>query len=132
LLAGGAALAGAGLVGGAAGSRPWRRLVRFAPASPEQQLAAAAPWSASVRAVGEAYLRARPGERDGAVLVGLLRDDLGLGAGAPLPGDLRRAARDAIHRDFTSRRTLRLDGWVASPTEARLAALAVVSAPPGR
>jgi hypothetical protein len=126
LLGAGAALAGAAAVAAMAGGRPWRRLVRFTDASVDEQLATISPWSPSVQAVGEAYLSARPAERDQAVLLGLLRDDLGLPPGA-VPTDLRQTARIAIQRDFTSRRTLRLDGWVASPTEARLAALAVVS-----
>ena len=130
LLGAGAVLAGVAVVGGVTGGRPWRRLVRFTDATVDEQLTTMGPWSPSVRAVGEAYLRARPAERDRAVLLGLLRDDLGISPGAPAPADLRRAARQAIQRDFTTRRTLRLDGWVASPTEARLAALAVVSGPP--
>jgi hypothetical protein len=130
LLAGTAAAAA---LGGIGAGRPWRRFVAFVDAPLEQRLVAIGPWSPSVRAVGEAYLRARPADGDATTLVALLRADLGLPAGAAVDRDLRQTARQAILRDFTDRRTMRLDGWVASPTEARLAALAVVSRPgPGR
>ena len=68
----------------------------------------------AARRVGEAYLAARPTERDARLLVSAIA------AVAPNgPRDLR----DAVSRDFTAGRSLLLDGWLLADTEGRLAAL---------
>lgn len=125
LLGGAVAAAVATAAAAAVPTGAWRRLVDVEPVPLGVRLAALPPWTPAVRAVGEAYLATRPQHRDAQTLTTLLAADLGL-AGRPVPRDLRRAVLDAVHADFEARRTLRLQGWVASPTEAHLAALTVV------
>lgn len=81
----------------------------------------------SARVVGEAYLAARPADRDAVKLTG--RIAVGLGGPrnperlADNPGNLRRALRDAVRRDYAAGRWVSLNGWLVSETEGRLCAL---------
>lgn len=72
---------------------------------------------ATLRELGVAYRRRVPGENTEAVLVRLL-------AGDPegTPPDAA-ALQAAVERDFAAGRTLLLQGWVLSVTEARQCAL---------
>ena len=80
-------------------------------------------WSA--KQIGEAWLRANPGEADRAELEGLL---------SPFPEPLREARslrepalrewlRDRQREDFAADRIVKLEGWWLSQTEARFCAL---------
>jgi hypothetical protein len=81
----------------------------------------------SARVVGRAYLRQAPEEADPEFLIAAIH-----GADADLRHlvvdgdelDLATALRYRIRRDFADGRTVRVDGWVLSRTEARLCALA--------
>ena len=67
-----------------------------------------------VLAVGRAYLRQTPGEADTAVLMAaLVADD---------PDPVAAAGR-LVASDFALGRTVELDGWVLSVSEARAAAV---------
>lgn len=70
--------------------------------------------TAGVIAVGKAYLRTRPDEADPATLM------TALGA---TDGDVVAAARRSRAGDFASGRTVNVDGWILSSSEARAAAL---------
>jgi hypothetical protein len=78
----------------------------------------------SARSVGEAYLRARPRERDERRLVGRLRRSNGAWTRVRRPEDVRRLARPQMRRDYEAGRLAAVDGWYLSVTEARLCALA--------
>jgi hypothetical protein len=78
----------------------------------------------SARAVGEAYLRGRPHERDERRLVGRLRRSNGAWTRVRRPEDARRLARAQMRRDYEGGRLAAVDGWYLSVTEARLCALA--------
>ena len=109
-------------------TRPWRALVAFAPVSVAERLAGLLTHRDSARVVGRAYLERVPGES-----VSRLVDRIAAG----LPGG-RRTVRDAseadlrlllaasIRSDFEQDRIVEVDGWVLSPTEARLYALAAL------
>ena len=73
----------------------------------------------SARAVGAAYLRQNPDEADAERLAALLGPDLGESEGPALAS--RLAARQRA--DFTTGRTVVVEGWVLSLTEARICAL---------
>lgn len=105
--------------------RPWRTFVTSISAPPRQLLADVLPGSEAVRRVGVAFLRSHPGEADPIVLERRLLQALD-----PTRSDLRAHAADVIQTEFRTRTILRLDGWIASPTEARLAALVVLTRHP--
>ena len=79
----------------------------------------------SARAVGRAYLRLAPEEADPARLLALIHPG---DAAALAEAELRRAVAARQREDFACRRTVLLDGWVLSRTEARLCALAELTA----
>jgi len=79
------------------------------------------PEATGIEAVGEAYLTAVPAERDEAVL----RATLGPAVGTDPAAALARLA-PVIAEDFAAGRTVVLDGWVLSLTEARVAGLAAI------
>ena len=81
----------------------------------------------SAEAVGRAYLTGHPLEADPQALLAGLRGDPLIGpalaatsrTGPPLDG----AVAQSVRRDFLARRTVKVEGWVLSLTEARLCAL---------
>ncbi len=81
--------------------------------------------SASLRALGEAYLREHPAERSKHALLSAIK-------GHPAFAACRKETtqetdyRTMIQEDFAVENTVALHGWVLSRTEARLAALAIV------
>ena len=83
----------------------------------------------SAAAVGREYLRLVPEERDAARLRQLILADCRETPGAGSP---RRRLHDSVmarqRLDFEAGRTVRIDGWVLSRTEARLCGLAALSA----
>ena len=118
----------AGVAAGAGGSA----LGLARPAAPARRLAGIVSHHASVVAVGREVLRQRPAEADVGVLLAAL------GASVPdLPrllaegsdDDLRAALDGASRRDFAEAGDglIRLQGWIASRTEARLCAIAVLA-----
>ena len=77
--------------------------------------------AAQVRAIGESYRRMVPAERDAAALRAAIH-------GRPpilvrLLGVPRVAPAELVRRDFTEGRTVEVQGWVLSVTEARQCAL---------
>ncbi len=76
------------------------------------------------RAVGRAYLREHPGEREAEVLVRLLlppeRRERFERAG---PEARHEALRGWVSEDFRAGRIVRVEGWILARTEARLSAL---------
>jgi hypothetical protein len=72
------------------------------------------------------YLEATPEEQDADVLVGLLSEDL---ASVPAgPDGLQQSLAALVSIDFREGRTVELDGWILSLSEARLHALSFVTA----
>ena len=83
----------------------------------------------SAAAVGREYLRLVPEERDGARLRQRILADCRetMAAGRP-PRRLRAAVMARQRLDFEAGRTVRIEGWVLSRTEARLCGLAALGA----
>ncbi|CAA9256512.1 MAG: hypothetical protein AVDCRST_MAG20-2459 [uncultured Acidimicrobiales bacterium] len=113
----------------AAGTRPWTSLVAVGDAPLAEQLGALLRDTPGVRAVGEAYLVSHEEHRDVPRLLAALAADLGIQPDGAPPADLGARAWEAVQADLLARRTVRLDGWVASPTEARLAAMTLLVHP---
>jgi hypothetical protein len=94
--------------------------------APRETLATTTGWSPRARAsaarIGEAYLEDHPEEAQPALLARLLRE-AGL---EEAPGPTSRA-RARIREDFERGRTVQVDGWVLSRTEARLCALTALT-----
>ncbi len=108
--------------------RPWRALVAVRTPPLAVRLARLLDDRGAAAEVGAAYLATAPGERSGRVLVRHLRTALAP-AGA-VPGhdrDLRVLLDAAVRHDFEVGAVCRVDGWVLSRTEARLAALTAVT-----
>ena len=81
----------------------------------------------SACAVGRAYLRQAPKEADPEFLIGAICETDADLRRVLVHGDkfrLRKALRDRVRQDFADGRTVRVDGWLLSRTEARLCALA--------
>lgn len=79
------------------------------------------------RAVGKEYLRQAPEEADRLLLVDAICGPDPAMQRAVVHGDdhqLRVAVRNQLRRDFADGRTVLIDGWLLSRTEARLCALA--------
>jgi hypothetical protein len=81
---------------------------------------------AGARCIGQLYLRQAPAEQDPAHLASLILSSLQLSSDNPLR--LRRRALSklfsvGVRADFAAGRTVILDGWVLSRTEARVCAL---------
>ena len=72
-----------------------------------------------VRQLGAHYRSATPSENTAGALIAALSD--GRGPGVPFGG--RKSIDDRIRDDFVAGRTVLVDGWVLSVTEARQAAL---------
>ena len=77
----------------------------------------------TIREIGEAYLAAVPEERRQRRLVRALLEDEGALADQVDSEALTRFLRTRIRSDFEAGRTVLVDGWVLSVTEARQAAL---------
>ncbi|QQP88281.1 hypothetical protein IGS68_19830 [Skermanella sp. TT6] len=93
-----------------------------AAAPPEaQRLLALLRSPAAARRIGRAYLETARDEADPAKLAALI-----VGGGGMSDGDLLRHVAERQRADFAAGRTVKLDGWVLSRTEARLYALASV------
>lgn len=81
----------------------------------------------SARRVGAAYLRERPHEADAERLRALLVESLPLPDRKMAGPAARRAFAAAQRQDFADRRTVLVQGWLLSQTEARLCALAALA-----
>jgi hypothetical protein len=78
-------------------------------------------------AVGRAYLRTTPAERDPALLAELICAADARGALATAdPVELRHRLLLELRRDFSAGRVVLVRGWVLAATEARLCALAAL------
>lgn len=80
----------------------------------------------SARVVGRAYLEAVPAEGNALQLSDTLMASLNLdaeNAGALAPEQLHQRLRERVRADFRNGRTVKLEGWILSQTEARLMAL---------
>ena len=107
-------------------SRPWTAIVAFAPVSLAERLAGLMVHRESARVVGSAYLDRVPSESSAGRLVE--RISAGLPEGrrtllAASDAELRALLSEAIRSDFEADRVVDVDGWILSPTEARLYAL---------
>lgn len=83
----------------------------------------------NVELIGRAYLRSHPEAADAAslsVLTSRDRRDLEVSKEATLETMVRLLNRE-IRSDFENGRTVHIDGWILSQTEARLCALTVCS-----
>jgi hypothetical protein len=107
-------------------TQPWRALVAFAPVSLAERLAGLIAHRDSARAVGRAYLDGVPEESSVSRLVDRIAADLPEGRRTvrdASEADLRQLLAASIRSDFEQDRIVEVDGWVLSPTEARLYAL---------
>lgn len=75
------------------------------------------------RLVGERYLEENPSERRLKALVDTLSRDLELDPELGSRQELAERLAALVRRDFTDGRTVMVDGWMLSETEARLAAV---------
>lgn len=77
------------------------------------------------RALGRAYLRTTPQERDATALVWLLLPDRAERArfSRMSEAERREALRARVREDFRAGRVTQVEGWVLARTEARLCAL---------
>jgi len=83
----------------------------------------------SAMTVGRAYLRRHPDERTISALLGGLAagaDGLARTIAAGDPDRCRALVGARLRDDFACRRTVVLDGWIVSRTEARLCAVATL------
>lgn len=88
--------------------------------SPARRLTGLLADMASARQIGRAYLQGTPGDAD--------RDCLTAQLVARLEGDVSRETLVACCRaDFADGRTVMVNGWMLSQTEARLCALAALT-----
>jgi hypothetical protein len=123
------AAAGVGAIAVASQLKPWQVLVSISTPSVAQRLAGLFGDRSSASIVGRAYLDTAPEHASVARLV----DDVvaGLPAGRDTVRDakqdeLRDLLAARIRADFEEDRIVDVDGWILSPTEARLFALATL------
>ncbi|MCB0260194.1 MAG: hypothetical protein KDH97_11820 [Calditrichaeota bacterium] len=84
----------------------------------------------SARVIGQAYLEAVPEEGNALLLSDTILGSLSLDAdhaAALAPETLHQRLRERVREDFRDSRTVKLDGWILSRTEARLMALIALS-----
>lgn len=116
--------------GAAAGAffatRPWRTFIAFEDASMLDRLSGLLPAADSTLRVGVSYLRSYPDHATREVLAELISSSLGAHATVS-DRELARLALATITDELRSRETVRLDGWIVAPTEARLAALTALA-----
>lgn len=80
---------------------------------------------AGARDIGRAYLQQVPSEANGRQLVSLIAERYPRGMAAQVHVDeVREYLSNLAREDFAHGRTVELNGWVLSRTEARLCALA--------
>lgn len=80
----------------------------------------------SARVIGRAYLEAVPAEGNALRLSDTLMESLNLNpenAAVLAPEQLHQRLRERVREDFRDGRTVKLQGWILSRTEARLMAL---------
>lgn len=80
----------------------------------------------SARVIGRAYLEAVPAEGNALQLSDTLLESLNLNtenAAALAPEQLHQRLLERVRADFRDGRTIKLQGWILSRTEARLMAL---------
>lgn len=111
--------------------RPWHVLVERAPVEPAaNRLAMLLADPQAARRVGVEYLRLRPDEAAAPVLVDAIAAGLPGGRAAVATRStrqLRALLAAATCADFKHDRTVVLEGWILSATEARLAALVTLA-----
>ena len=110
-------------------ARAWLASGRGATAA--DRLVAALRRPASAAVVGRAYLAGHPAEADRSWLAERLGADLRCQDCDPARSDaarLRTGVARQLRADFAQSRVVRVDGWVLSVTEARLCALAALTA----
>jgi hypothetical protein len=93
------------------------------PRSDAARLTAALADPASAAKLGRAYRMRYPSEAQGEALAALIFASLPRAARGA--ADLRPLLRARVHADFAEGQVVRLDGWILSRTESRLAALCV-------
>jgi len=76
----------------------------------------------TIRKTGASYLQKTPGEKDHNKLVGLLAGNSSM-AGSSDEKEIHQYLEEKIKRDFDEGKTVMLNGWVLSVTEARQCAL---------
>jgi hypothetical protein len=116
---------------------PWRSLAgaaagdRGEPRSTAERLAGLWRHRRSARLIGKAYLEVTPAEASARRLIDAIAEGLegGLAAIEADPHRLRGALAVRIRRDFEEDRTIQLEGWILSRTEARLLGLAALVGP---
>ena len=107
-------------------TQPWKALVAFVPVSVAERLAGLIAHRDSARVVGRAYLDEVPAESSVSRLVDRIVADLPEGRRSlrdASDADLRQLLAASIRADFEHDRIVEVEGWVLSPTEARLYAL---------
>ena len=110
-------------------TRPWRAMVSFAPVSAAERLAGLLTHRDSARVVGNAYLHGAPEEASVSHLVDRISAELPEGRRTVQEAstdELRALLAASVRSDFEEERVVKVDGWVLSPTEARLYALAAL------
>jgi len=76
----------------------------------------------TIRKTGAAYLQKMPGEKDHNKLVGLLAGNSSIARSSD-ENEIHQYLEEKIKRDFDEGKTVMLNGWVLSVTEARQCAL---------
>jgi hypothetical protein len=77
----------------------------------------------AIRALGQRYRELVPAENDAKTLEEIFRKELPLDLSAPATSELDAQVSALVRRDFDSGRTIVVNGWVLSVTEARQCAL---------
>jgi hypothetical protein len=107
-------------------SKPWQALVSISGPTLAQRLAGLIDDRSSAQAVGSAYLDVVPEDASVARLVDGVVSGLPAGRESVLAAEddeLRKLLATRIGSDFEQDRVVEVDGWILSPTEARLYAL---------
>jgi hypothetical protein len=109
--------------------RPRELLAGTAAAEPpfEARLVALLRRRDSAAEIGRAYLRSGDEPADASAMAAAIARDAGIEPGEAAARDplrLRRALALRTRRDFAEGRTVRVEGWILSRTEARLYAIA--------
>jgi hypothetical protein len=81
----------------------------------------------ALRAIGTAYLKQAGVEADEPAIVATAADTLQLIARSATEAAAITALTQAVRRDFREQRTVQIEGWIISRTEAHLCALALLA-----